>query len=145
MRIVIQRVLNSSVEVESKQVASIQRGLMLLVGFGQDDTAECLQAMAEKVVNMRIFPNEEGRFHFSVKDIAGEILAVPQFTLYADTSKGRRPEFFAALKPEAATKLFDEFCDCLSKTLDRPVERGIFGANMKVNLLNDGPVTIILD
>lgn len=145
MRIVIQRVLNASVDVESKGVAEIGRGLLLLVGFGKEDTAEFLQGMAEKVINIRIFPNEEGRFHFSVKDIEGEILAVPQFTLFADTSKGRRPEFFSALNPKSATELFDQFCDCLSKTLGRPVERGIFGADMKVSLLNDGPVTIILD
>lgn len=143
MRIIIQRVNHASVTVDDTVCGAVERGLMLLVGFGSGDTDQALRPMAEKVLHMRIFPNEEGRFHFSVKDIAGGILAIPQFTLYADTSKGRRPDFFGALQPQQASPLFDSFCALLAESV--PVERGVFGAHMKVLFENDGPVTISLD
>lgn len=143
MRIIIQRVSHASVSVDGTVRGAIERGLMLLVGFGHEDTPAVLQPMAEKVLHMRIFPNEQGRFHFSLQEIAGGILAIPQFTLYADTSKGRRPDFFSALSPEKASPLFDDFCEILARAV--PTERGVFGAHMKVLFENDGPVTISLD
>ncbi len=145
MKIVIQRVSNASVVVENKVVGAISPGLMLLVGFGKVDTKEKLPAMAEKVANLRIFPDEKGRFHYSLLEIKGEILLVPQFTLYADCSKGRRPEFFNALEPQAATELFDLFVEEFKKLAIPKVQTGVFGAEMHVSLLNHGPVTILLE
>ena len=145
MKIILQRVSSSSVEVDGQTVGKINHGLMLLVGFGQGDTAEKLSPMAEKISNLRVFPEEKGKFHFSVKDVAGGVLLIPQFTLFGDTSKGRRPEFFGALAPQEATKLFDQFFDCFKNLGLTEVERGIFGAHMKVSLTNDGPVTLILE
>lgn len=143
MRVIIQRVNHASVRVDETVHGAIDRGLMLLVGFGQGDSEAVLRPMAEKVLTMRIFPNDEGRFHFSVQDVQGSILAIPQFTLYADTAKGRRPDFFSAMNPALASPLFDAFCELLRKQL--PTERGVFGAHMKVLFENDGPVTISLD
>ena len=149
MRIVVQRVNSSNVTVDGSVVGSVGRGLLLLVGFGADDTPEVLPAKlaaaAEKVAHLRIFPDDAGRFHLSVLDVGGEILAVPQFTLYADTTKGRRPDFFRALHPEQATHRFDEFVEALRTTGVRNVATGVFGAHMKVALENDGPVTILLE
>ena len=121
------------------------KGLLLLVGFGKEDDSSKLRPMAEKLLNMRVFPDEKGRFHFSVIDMAGEVLAVPQFTLYADTKKGRRPEFFSAKEPKEATRLFDEFVEQLNELHSEKVATGSFGAYMKVSLENDGPVTIMLE
>lgn len=146
MKLVIQRVNSASVAVEGQTVAEIGRGLLLFVGFGKDDTAEKLSPCAAKIANMRIFPHTEtGRFDRSLIDIEGDILLVSQFTLFADTSKGRRPEFFGALEPEAASKLFSELAEAFSSLSIRRVGKGIFGAMMQVSLENDGPVTIVLD
>jgi len=145
MKVLLQRVASASVTVDGKVTGAIERGLLLLTGFGAGDDASKLVPMAQKVANMRIFPNDEGRFHFSVLEIGGGVLTVPQFTLYADTSKGRRPEFFSALAPAEATKLFDAFTLEFVKLGVKSVGKGVFGADMKVALLNDGPVTIMVE
>jgi D-tyrosyl-tRNA(Tyr) deacylase len=144
MKIIIQRVNYASVTVDGAVTGKIDRGLLLLIGFGENDDNSKLKAVAEKITNMRIFPDEKGKFHFSVIDIKGGLLLVPQFTLFADCAKGRRPEFFGALAPDKATKLFDEFV-AVMKSVSPLVETGIFGADMKVALENDGPVTIPLE
>ncbi len=145
MRVITQRVSRASVRVAGATVGSIGPGLMLLVGFGKDDDTRVLQPVADKIATMRIFSDERGRFDASVLDTNGAILAVPQFTLYADTAKGRRPEFFQALAPEPATQLFTEFKAALRRAGVSQVESGVFGANMEVELVNDGPVTISLE
>lgn len=136
---------NASVEVDDTIVGAIGCGLLLLTGFGEGDDESVCESMAAKISTLRIFPDEKGRFDKSVLDIGGEVLVVPQFTLFADTSKGRRPEFFGALKPELAKPLVDVFRAKLIGTGIKKVEAGIFGAHMKVSLLNDGPVTIMLE
>lgn len=147
MKIVLQRVRRASVEVDGAIVGSIDAGLLLLVGFGEGDSTELLRPMAEKVANLRVFPDEKGtgRFDRSVLTVGGEVLVVPQFTLFADTSKGRRPEFFGALKPELARPLVGEFCKALREVGITKIAQGEFGAHMIVSLENDGPVTILLD
>ncbi|MGI6525171.1 MAG: D-aminoacyl-tRNA deacylase [Bdellovibrionota bacterium] len=145
MKGVIQRVNYASVTVDDVVVGKIGVGLAVLVGFGKDDTEKNLKLMAEKIVNMRIFSNSEDRFDYSLLDIKGEILLIPQFTLFADTSHGRRPEFFSALEPSKASPLFDKFVDIVKSLGVSKTECGIFGATMKVALENDGPVTISLD
>jgi D-tyrosyl-tRNA(Tyr) deacylase len=145
MKVIIQRVNHASVKVYEKIVGEISRGLLLLVGLGEGDDEKVLSPTANKIFNMRIFSDDAGRFDKSVKDIEGEILLVPQFTLFADTSKGRRPEFFKALKPSEAEPLFQKFVNQLQTLGLRKVEQGIFGADMKVSSENDGPVTIIVE
>lgn len=145
MRVLLQRVTESAVKVAGETVGEIQAGVMLLVGFGEGDAEEKLAAMAEKIANLRIFPDERGRFHHSLIETEGGALVVPQFTLYADCSKGRRPEFFGALKPELAAPLVEEFCRALTSAGVKHVSQGQFGANMQVSLINDGPVTIWLE
>lgn len=144
MKIVIQRVNQARVVVAEKTVGEITTGLCLLVGFGQGDSTAQLKPMAEKISVMRLFPDEKGRFDKSVTDIGGNILCVPQFTLYADTSNGRRPEFFRALAPAEARALFSEFVDTFRAIGFPNVQSGEFGAHMQVSLENDGPVTILL-
>ena len=143
MRIVVQRVKNASVTVDNKVVGQIDNGLLLLVGFTQDDTYEKVNYMINKVINLRIFDDNNGIMNLSVNDIGGSILSVSQFTLYGDASKGNRPSYIKSLNGEEAIKLYDYFNTELSKVIH--VEKGIFGADMKVNLLNDGPITIILE
>lgn len=143
MRIVVQRVKNASVTVDNKVVGQIDNGLLLLVGFTQDDTYEKVKYMINKVINLRIFDDNNGIMNLSVKDVGGSILSVSQFTLYGDASKGNRPSYIKALDGEEAIKLYDYFNTELSKVIH--VEKGIFGADMKVNLLNDGPITILLE
>ncbi len=143
MRIVVQRVKNASVTVDNKVVGQIDNGLLLLVGFTQDDTYEKVKYMINKVIKLRIFDDNNGIMNLSVKDIGGSILSVSQFTLYGDASKGNRPSYIKALNGEEAIKLYDYFNTELSKVIH--VEKGIFGADMKVNLLNDGPITILLE
>ena len=143
MKAVLQRANQASVTVDEKVVGSIGRGLLLLVGFGPEDSSVTLQPFAEKIVNLRIFPDEKGRFHYSVLDIQGGILVVPNFTLYADCSKGRRPDFFGALPPEQASILFEELISKFTALGIKDVARGIFGAHMQIALENDGPVTLI--
>jgi len=145
MKVLVQRVAHASVEVNGDIKGSIGPGLLLLTGFGQGDDATVCSPMASKIANLRIFPDEEGKFHRSLLDIEGAVLVVPQFTLFADTSKGRRPEFFGALKPELASGLVQIFADSLETAGIKQVAQGVFGAHMKVSLLNDGPVTIMID
>ncbi len=143
MKIVLQRVRQAQVAIDEKMVASISQGLLLLVGIGPDDGPEDLDYMARKVLNMRIFSDPAGKMNLSVLDIGGQILSVSQFTLYANTKKGNRPAFTRAAPPQMARKLYQDFNQILSESL--VLEQGEFGADMQVSLVNDGPVTIILD
>ncbi|MEY4667485.1 MAG: D-aminoacyl-tRNA deacylase [Pseudomonadota bacterium] len=145
MKVVLQRVSQAQVTVEGEIVGAINHGLVALVGFGKGDTSECIQPMVDKIIKMRIFENDAKRFDKDIIEVRGEILAISQFTLFADTSKGRRPEFFQALEPATASKLFDEFIQALQRTPIKKVATGVFGAYMQVALVNDGPVTITLE
>ena len=146
MRTVVQRVTHASVAVpEEGYESSIGKGLLLLAAFIDEDTDEDIQWSARKIAAMRIFDDEAGVMNLSVKDVDGEILAISQFTLYASTVKGNRPSYIKAAKPDVAIPLYEKFLAALETELGRPVGRGIFGADMKVSLLNDGPVTIIVD
>lgn len=144
MRVVLQRVSHASVTVEEKVIGKIQRGFLLLVGVTHDDTMEDMEYLVRKIVQMRIFEDEEGKLNRSIQDIGGEILSVSQFTLYADTKKGNRPSFSKAAPGDVALEMFEQFNGLLRDT-GITVETGQFGADMKVELLNDGPVTILLD
>ena len=144
MRVVLQRVAHASVTVEEKVIGKIQRGFLLLVGVTHDDAIEDMEYLVRKIVQMRIFEDEEGKLNRSIQDVDGEILSVSQFTLYADTKKGNRPSFSKAAPGDVALKMFEQFNGLLRDT-GIPVETGQFGADMKVELLNDGPVTILLD
>lgn len=143
MKLVIQRVKSASVSIDGRVYNAIQQGLLLLVGVGPEDQQEDLDYAVRKIVNMRIFSDDEGKMNLSVKDIQGEILSVSQFTLFADTKKGNRPAFTGAAKPDMAESFYQEFNQELAKEVS--VEAGVFGADMQVELVNDGPVTIILD
>ena len=143
MKIIIQRVKKAHVSIEDQVYGQIQQGLLLLVGVGPEDQKEDLDYAVRKLVNMRIFSDTEGKMNLSVKDIQGEILSISQFTLFADTKKGNRPAFTGAAKPDVAEAFYQDFNRELSKEV--PVKTGIFGADMQVELVNDGPVTIILD
>lgn len=144
MRVVLQRVSHASVTVEEKVIGKIQRGFLLLVGVTHDDAMEDMEYLVRKIVQMRIFEDEEGKLNRSIQDIGGEILSVSQFTLYADTKKGNRPSFSKAAPGDVALEMFEQFNGLLRES-GVPVETGQFGADMKVELLNDGPVTILLD
>lgn len=144
MRVVLQRVSHASVTVEEKVIGQIQRGFLLLVGVTHDDAIDDMEYLVRKIVQMRIFEDEEGKLNRSIQDIGGEILSVSQFTLYADTKKGNRPSFSKAAPGDVAIDMFEQFNGLLRDT-GIPVETGQFGADMKVELLNDGPVTILLD
>lgn len=143
MKLVIQRVKSASVSIDDRVYNAIQQGLLLLVGIGPEDGQKDLEYAVRKVSQMRIFSDEEGKMNRSVKDIQGEILSISQFTLFADTKKGNRPAFTGAAKPDMAEAFYQEFNQKLAKEV--PVETGVFGADMQVELVNDGPVTIILD
>ena len=144
MRVVLQRVAHASVTVDGETIGKIQRGFLLLVGVTHDDAMEDMEYLVRKIVQMRIFEDEEGKLNRSIQDIGGEILSVSQFTLYADTKKGNRPSFSKAAPGDVALEMFEQFNGLLRDT-GIPVETGQFGADMKVELLNDGPVTIQLD
>ena len=144
MRVVLQRVSHASVTVEEKVIGKIKRGFLLLVGVTHDDAMEDMEYLVRKIVQMRIFEDEEGKLNRCIQDIGGEILSVSQFTLYADTKKGNRPSFSKAAPGDVAIEMFEQFNGLLRDT-GIPVETGQFGADMKVELLNDGPVTILLD
>ena len=144
MRVVLQRVAHASVTVEEKVIGKIQRGFLLLLGVTHDDAMEDMEYLVRKIVQMRIFEDEEGKLNRSIQDIGGEILSVSQFTLYADTKKGNRPSFSKAAPGDVALEMFEQFNGLLRES-GVPVETGQFGADMKVELLNDGPVTILLD
>jgi D-tyrosyl-tRNA(Tyr) deacylase len=145
LRIVLQRVKEASVTVAGDRISAIGPGLLLLVGVAQGDAEPEADWLAEKTAGLRIMADEEGKMNRSVKDVGGAILAVSQFTLLADTRKGRRPSFVGAAPPEEATRLFDYFCERLRATGVEQVETGRFGAMMDVALVNDGPVTIVLE
>ena len=145
MRIVIQRVLRASVTIDNQMVSSIGNVLMILVGVREGDTESEMQWLAAKAANMRIFDDENGVMNRSVMDVDGEILAVSQFTLNASTKKGNRPSYIHAAGHELAVPLYDGFCNELQNITGKTVQKGVFGADMKVELINDGPVTIIVD
>ena len=145
MRVVIQRVSQASVTVDSKIVADIQKGLLVLVGIEDADTQEDIDWLAGKIIKMRIFGDENDVMNCSVQDIDSEIIVVSQFTLHASTKKGNRPSYIKASKPEFAIPMYENFVKALEKEFEKKVQTGIFGADMKVTLLNDGPVTIVMD
>ncbi len=142
---VIQRVKNASVEIEGIICAKIESGLVVLVGVEDADTQEDIDWLAGKIVNMRIFNDEAGVMNVSVKDAGGEIIIVSQFTLHASTKKGNRPSYIKASKPEIAIPMYENFVATVSTQLGKSVQTGNFGADMKVQLINDGPVTIVVD
>lgn len=144
MRVILQRVTSSSVVIDGKCVGKSGLGYMLLVGFTHDDTEKDIDYMIDKIIHLRVFPDKDGNMNLSLEDVKGSILSISQFTLYADARKGRRPSFIEAMRPERATILYDLFNQKLKET-GIPVETGIFGADMKVTLTNDGPVTICLE
>ena len=143
MRIVIQRVSQASVTIDGKIAGAIQQGLLLLVGICPEDGQEDIEYAVRKISQMRIFSDDADKMNLSVQDVGGQILSISQFTLYADTKKGNRPAFTGAAKPDLATALYDQFNQQLAQIV--PVQTGEFGADMKVSLVNDGPVTIVLD
>ncbi|MCI9233376.1 MAG: D-tyrosyl-tRNA(Tyr) deacylase [Bacilli bacterium] len=143
MKLVVQRSKQASVEVDKKVVGSIDNGLVILVGFTPGDTVEDIDYLIDKVVHLRIFDDQNGIMNCSLLDVKGSVLSISQFTLYADTKKGRRPSYVHAMKGEEAISLYQLWNQKLASFV--PVETGIFGAEMKVNLINDGPVTIILE
>jgi len=145
MRVVIQRVANASVTVESKVVAEIQKGLLVFVGIEEADTQEDLDWLVTKITQLRIFNDENEVMNLSVQDIDGDVLVVSQFTLHAATKKGNRPSYIKAAKPDIAIPMYERFVKALESKLGKKVPTGIFGADMKVLLLNDGPVTIQID
>lgn len=145
MRIVIQRVSQASVEIDKKIKGQIGKGLLLLAGFTADDSDEDLKWIASKVAQLRIFSDEQDKMNLSVQDVAGDILVISQFTLYASTKKGNRPSYINAAPPALAIPLYERFVKMLEESLGKPVQTGEFGADMKVSLLNDGPVTIVMD
>lgn len=145
MKVVIQRVSQASVTIENKLKSSVSKGLLILVGIEDADNQEDIDFLSKKIVNLRIFDDENGVMNCSVLDISGDILCVSQFTLHASTKKGNRPSYIKASKPEIAIPMYENFCKQLSSMLGKEIQTGIFGADMKVELINDGPVTIIID
>jgi len=144
MRAVVQRVKEGSVEIKKKEIAKIEEGLIILLGVGQNDVEKDAEYLAEKIINLRIFEDKEGKMNLSVKDINGQILVISQFTLYGDCNKGRRPSFISAAPPDKAVKLYDYFKKYI-KNYGLKIETGQFQAMMLVKIYNDGPVTILLD
>jgi len=144
MKLVVQRVKNAKIEVEGKTVGSIEKGFLVLLGVTHTDTKEQVDYLVKKLCNLRIFEDENEKMNLSLKDVEGELLIVSQFTLYADCTGGNRPSFVNAAKPDIAEPLYEYFCtECEKNGIH--VEKGIFGAEMKVSLLNDGPVTIVME
>lgn len=145
MRIILQRVKEASVSIEGKIKAQIEQGLLLLIGIEQEDQQEDIDWLCKKVLDLRIFSDNEGKMNHSVRDIDGDLIVVSQFTLHANIKKGTRPSFIKAARPEIAVPLYENFVQTIERNLGKKVGTGAFGADMKVALLNDGPVTIILD
>lgn len=145
MKAVIQRVSEASVKVDGEVVGKIDKGFMILFGAAEGDTEEDIATLAKKTVNLRVFKDDEDKMNLSLLDIAGEALVISQFTLCADVKKGNRPSFINAMNPDMASKYYDKYCDMLLELGVKKVEKGIFGADMKVSLVNDGPVTILYD
>ena len=145
MKVVIQRVSTASVTIDEKKVASIKNGLLILLGIVNEDTNEDIKWLSNKIVNLRVFGDENGIMNKSLSDVKGDVIVVSQFTLHASTKKGNRPSYIKAAKPDVAIPLYETFVNQLEIDLGKKVQTGQFGANMKVELLNDGPVTIIID
>ena len=145
MKIVLQRVKNAQVKVDEKSVGKIEKGLLIFLGIGKNDDEKITDKFVKKICNLRIFEDENKKMNKSVKDINGDILIISQFTLYANCKSGNRPSFTEACEPQQANELYEYFKKMCSKELERNIQSGVFGADMKVELLNDGPVTIILD
>ena len=145
MKIVLQRVKNAQVKVDEKSVGKIEKGLLIFLGIGKNDDEKITDKFVKKICNLRIFEDENKKMNKSVKDINGDILIISQFTLYANCKNGNRPSFTEAREPQKANELYEYFKKMCSKELERNIQSGVFGADMKVELLNDGPVTIILD
>ena len=145
MKVILQRVAHASVSVEEKIIADIQKGLLVLLGIENQDQQQDIDWLVSKIINLRIFDDENGVMNLSVKDLEGDIIVVSQFTLHASTKKGNRPSYILAAKPEIAIPLYEKMIQKLETELGKKIQTGQFGADMKVALLNDGPVTIILD
>lgn len=145
MRVLIQRVKEASVTVDNKVISLINNGLLVFVGIEEQDNREDILWLTKKIANIRLFDDENGVMNRSVIETGGDILAVSQFTLMASTKKGNRPSYIKAAKPEISVPLYEEFCTEMELAINKPIQRGVFGADMKVRLLNDGPVTIFID
>ncbi len=145
MRVLIQRVKEASVTVGDKVISLINNGLLVFIGVTDDDNRDDILWLTKKIANLRIFDDDNGVMNLSVIESGGEILAVSQFTLMASTKKGNRPSYIKAAKPEISIPLYEEFCSEMELAVNKPIQRGVFGADMKVRLLNDGPVTIFID
>ncbi|MDY6121889.1 MAG: D-aminoacyl-tRNA deacylase [Porphyromonas sp.] len=145
MRVVVQRVSRASVSIDETEISRIDKGLLVLVGIEDLDTEVDAEALAEKILKLRIFDDENGVMNKSLLDVGGELLVVSQFTLMASTKKGNRPSYIRASRPETAIPLYECFCRCCERVLCRPISTGHFGADMQVDLCNDGPVTILID
>ncbi len=145
MRVVIQRVTRASVTIAGELKSSIGKGMMILVGFCNEDTDQDLDWAVKKIAQLRIYDDEQGVMNKSIEETGGEILAVSQFTLYASCKKGNRPSYIRAAKPDISVPLYDAFCEKLQERLQKPIQTGVFGADMQVELINDGPVTICID
>ena len=145
MRVVIQRTTHASVTINDQQKSAIGKGMLILVGIEDSDGTEDIDWLCRKIVNLRIFDDENGVMNRSILETKGDILVVSQFTLHASTTKGNRPSYIRAARPEISVPLYEQFCSALGQALGKPVETGEFGADMKVELLNDGPVTICID
>ena len=145
MRVLIQRVKRASVTIEGEVISLIDNGLLLFVGICDEDNSEDIAWLTKKIANIRLFDDNDGIINLSVTDIDGDILAVSQFTLMASTKKGNRPSYIKAAKPNISVPLYEQFCNEMELAVNKPIKRGVFGADMKVELLNDGPVTIFID
>lgn len=145
MKIVIQRVSEATVTILNERVAEINKGLLILLGIEEQDSQEDIDWLCKKIVNLRIFPDENDIMNLSIKDINGEIILVSQFTLHASTKKGNRPSYIKAAKPDVAIPMYESFIERLEEDFGKKIQTGQFGADMKVNLINNGPVTIIID
>jgi len=145
MRLVIQRVLEAQVSIDGKMYAKIKQGLLIFIGIEDSDSSNDIDYLASKVCNLRIFSDLDGKMNLNLRDTGGEILVISQFTLHAKTKKGNRPSFTRAAKPEYAIPIYNGFCTELETLLQKQIQTGEFGAEMKVNLVNDGPVTILMD
>ena len=145
MRVLIQRVKNASVTINDEVISLINNGLLVFVGICDEDGREDIEWLVKKIANIRLFDDENGVMNLSVTDVGGDVLAVSQFTLMASTKKGNRPSYIKAAKPDISVPLYEQFCQELEIAVNKPIKRGVFGADMKVALLNDGPVTIFID
>ena len=145
MRVLIQRVKRASVTVSGELVSEIGKGLLVFVGICDDDCKEDIEWLTKKISNIRLFDDENGVMNLSVQETGGEVLAVSQFTLMASTKKGNRPSYIKAAKPDISVPLYEQFCNEMEIAMNKPIKRGVFGADMKVDLLNDGPVPIFID